>query len=317
MAEVKNICLEALERHCISGDKGRLDFLHNGHEGQIYTEHKFLVHAQLGGLEGVPALFRLFDWGDAETTWNAGLEADRHSLNLTMDAASVLYAENLHERAEMEEQQDAERLDEVLLKPELVAGQAEGVTSVLKHYSVTLECTDPSLLPGGVTFADTSKSSYIIGSSDECDIVLHQPGIEALHCGVILENGCVTIWDLGSQAGTKLNGIPVTQGVLKVGDIMALGPINFSVRFQLRRPNLRRPAPAAGAGASLAATAAAAAAASPNISTTPLVRAGAPPKELPKGAITYEKVSRQLKQNDKSAPFLSKLSSLFGAKDRK
>ena len=37
MAEVKNICLEALERHCERGDTGRLDFRRGAYEGQIFT----------------------------------------------------------------------------------------------------------------------------------------------------------------------------------------------------------------------------------------------------------------------------------------
>ena len=44
---------------------------------------------------------------------------------------------------------------------------------------------------------------------------------------------------------------------------------------------------------------------------------GPPSKEIPKGPITYDKVSRQLKGNDKANPFLKKLGSMFGGKDRK
>src|SRR5271170_2915818 len=102
MAEVKNICLEALERHCGSGDTGRLDFRRGDYEGQIYTQDRLIVHAKLAALEGIPALFRLFDWGDAETTWMAGVTAEQPTLHLTMEAASLLYAENMQERSEPE-----------------------------------------------------------------------------------------------------------------------------------------------------------------------------------------------------------------------
>ena len=62
MSEVKNICLEALERHCSRGDIGRLDFRRASYEGQIYLAGQRIVHAAIGGasgIEGVPALFRL------------------------------------------------------------------------------------------------------------------------------------------------------------------------------------------------------------------------------------------------------------------
>jgi len=305
MAVVKNICLEALERHCTRGDKGRLDF-HRGHyAGQVFTSDGLIVHAQLSGLEGIPALFRLFDWGDAETTWQSGVTPEHLTLHLTMDAASILYAENLRDRAEME-MRGRKRIDQALLTPEVIAGQTGGIESVLRHYTVSLECTDETLLPGGFTFADATKSSYVIGSSEDCDVVLRNPTIDPLHCGVILEKGSVLIWDLGAQSGVKVNGNPVAQDILKVGDVMTLGALDLRVRFQLRRPNIRPktvPLPDSNVpGAAI-----------PPTSTMPMPKIGLPSKEIPKGPITYKKVMRQLKQRNKSAPFLEKLTSLFGA----
>ncbi len=305
MAVVKNICLEALERRCESGDTGRLDFHRGPYEGQIFTSDGLIVHAQLSGLEGIPALFRLFDWGDAETTWQAGVTAEQPTLHLTMDAAGVLYAENLQDRAEWESR-EKERIDQSLAAPESIAGQLGGVESVLKHYTISLECTDAALLPGGFTFADAAKSSYVIGSSDDCDVILRNPTVDPLHCGVILEKGCVLIWDLGAQSGVKINGNPVTQDTLKVGDVMTLGAVDLRVRFQLRRPTIKPktvPVPDPNAA--------------PSTGTKPLPTIGPPSKEIPKGAITYDKVSRQLKQRTKGIPFLEKLASLFGAKKNK
>lgn len=312
MAEVKNICLEALERHCESGDVGRLDFRRGSYEGHILTDKRLIVHAQLSNLEGIPALFRLFDWGDAETMWQSGVTTEKPTLHLTMEAASQLYAESLQDRAEIEAR-DKERIDQALYSPEAIAGQAGGVESVLKHYTISLECTnDASILPGGFTFSDATKSSYVIGSSDDCDVILSNPTVDPLHCGVILERGSVLIWDLGAQSGVKVNGHPVTQDILKVGDVMTLGALDLRVRFQLRRPNIKpktapTPEGAPGAAAPLNPSA-----------TMPMPKIEAPPsKEIPKGAITYDKVVKQLKKRSAGVPFLEKLSSLFGAKKKK
>jgi len=303
MAEVKNICLEALERHCASGDTGRLDLQRGEYSGQIYTHERLIVHAQVGSVEGVPALFRLFDWGDAETIWQAGVFPEQPTLHLSMDAASILYAENLTERSELEAMRERERADPAfqdLIAPDLMPGQS--MQSILKSYTILLECTDKQFLPEGFTLSDTTKSSYVIGSSEDCDVVLRHDSVDPLHCGVILEKGSVLIWDLGSNAGVKINGSTVTQDILKVGDVMTLGSLDLHVRFQLRRPNINRPAAPPVAAAT---------------STMPMPKIGPPPKEIPKGAITYEKVSKQLKGNGKATPFLKKLGSLFGAKDRK
>lgn len=295
---VKIIIMEALERHCASGETGRLDLRRQTYEGHIYMANKLLVHAELAGLDGVPALFRLFDWGDAETAWTPAVTPEQPSLHLPLAAASVLYAEHLRERASLEAQ-EKEKLEQELGSLELIAGQAGGVESILKHYTVAIECSDPTLLPDGFRFADANKSSYVIGSSEDCDVIIRHPSVEALHCGVILEKGTVKIWDLGAQSGVKLNGVTIGEGVLKVGDIMTLGVVDLHVHFLLRRPNLRvKPAQPA---------------ALPANTTQPL---SAPPsKIIPKGAITYDKVSKQLK-GDKAKPFLAKLGSLFGSKGK-
>lgn len=310
MAVVKNICLEAIERRCASGDTGRLDLRRGSYEGQIFMRDSLIVHAQLAGLEGVLALFRLFDWGDAEATWQAGIEADRSSLHLSMETACALYAENLQDRAEMEAR-ERERIDQTLFAPELMAGQAGGIESVLKSYTVILECSDKTLLPDGFTLSDASKSSYVIGSGEDCDVVLRHPTIDPLHCGVILEKGSVLIWDLGANSGVKINGTLVTQDILRVGDVMTLGAVNLYVRFLLRRPSMNRPKAVPVTGSSTVP------AAGFNTTPLPLPRTGPPSKIIPKGPITYAKVSRQLKHGDKPKSVWAKLFSLFSAKKNK
>ncbi|HEX4140564.1 MAG TPA: FHA domain-containing protein [Candidatus Methylacidiphilales bacterium] len=310
MAEVKNICLEALERHCSRGDIGRLDFRRGNYEGQIYLAGARIVHAAIGGIEGIPALFRLFDWGDADTMWQAEMKPEKPTLNLTIDEASTLYAENLAERAELEAR-DKERIDEAFSTPEALANQASGVESVLKHYTISLECADPEALPGGFTFADAAKSSYVIGSSPDADVVIKNNSVDPLHCGVILERGSVLIWDLGAVSGIKLNGSPVAQDILKVGDKMTLGNVELRVRFSIRRPTIKPKAPpVTGAVPGTNATAAI-----PATGTMPMPKITQPiSKEVPKGPITFAKVEKELRKTSGGASFLDKLGSLFGKK---
>jgi hypothetical protein len=310
MSEVKNIPLEALERHCARGDIGRLDFRRGTYEGQIYLAGSRIVHAAIGSIEGIPAMFRLFDWGDAETMWQAELKPDKPTLNLTMEEASTLYAENLHDRSELEAK-DKERLDEAFSTPEALANQAAGVESVLKHYTISLECNDPEALPGGFTFSDSAKSSYVIGSSPDADVVIKNSSVDALHCGVILERGSVLIWDLGAASGVKLNGNPVAQDILKVGDKMTLGTLDLSVRFQIRRPTIKPKAPAVTGGIPGAGTTAAI----PTTGTMPMPKITQRlSKQVPKGAITFAKVEKELRKTGGGASFLDKLGSLFGKK---
>ena len=290
MAEVKTICIEALERRCASGETGRIDFHRSSVEAQIFVKEHRIVHAQLMGLEGVPALFRIFDWGDAEVTWNPEVECEQASLNLEAQEASVLYAEHLQERASMEAQ-ELEKLNEAFSTSSLVSA----FDSVLQHYTIRLECQETSLLPDGFNFSDATKNSYVIGSADTCDVILRHPSVDPMHCGIILESGSIYVWDLGSQAGIKLNHVPTAEGKLKVGDVMTLGAVDLRVRFLLRRPNIKRPVTA------------------PLPQVNRPAKGGPPSKEIPKGPITFEKVNRQLQGNGKGGSLFSKL---FG-KDKK
>lgn len=305
MATIKNICMETLERHCMKEPNGRLDLRRGAFEGEIYTYGHFIVHAQIGMLEGVPALFRLLDWGDAETFWTSDVVTDKTSLHLPMGAACILYAEHLQQRAEWEAQARLQKVDSALLTPELVAGQANGMQSVLKNYLISLECNDPNLLPGGFVFSDAAKSSYVIGSSEECEIPLRHPSVDPLHCGVILENGNVCVWDLGAQSGVKLNDVSISEDTLKVGDIMTLGEIELRVRFNLRRPTLKPKSPEQAATPQQVEILTAG-----NIVKT----ASLPSPSKFRGPITYDKISKQLKGRTQGQPFLTKLGSLFGKK---
>jgi hypothetical protein len=241
-------------------------------------------------------LFRLFDWGNADVTWNPGLETDVTSLHIDANEATVLYGEHLQDRSSLEGKEQ-EKLNQALSTGSLVAGYE----SVLKHYTIRLECVESSLLPGGFNFVDATKNSYVIGSSDDCDVVIRHASVDPLHCGLILENGAVYVWDLGSQGGLKLNGAPIAEGKLKVGDVMTLGSVDVRVRFQLKRPSIQRPKTLP----------------LPAMNNGPTTQKVAPPKELPKGAITYEKVSKQLNNRSGATPFLNKLTALFGGKDKK
>ena len=93
---------------------------------------------------------------------------------------------------------------------------------------------------------------------------------------------------------------------------MTLGALELRVRFQLRRPTIKINTPAKPTDPKAPSTGPV-----PVTGTATMPKIGASGKLVPKGAITYDKVVRQLKQRGKGVPFLEKLSSLFGAKKPK
>ena len=62
-----------------------------------------------------------------------------------------------------------------------------------------------------------------IGRDADNGIRLEDPDVSPHHCRIGLVDGGVVVWDLESQTGTFVNGIPVRERELKAGDEVAVG----------------------------------------------------------------------------------------------
>src|SRR6266702_3835371 len=63
----------------------------------------------------------------------------------------------------------------------------------------------------------------LLGHSPSCSVVLPGRGIAAGQAQVVVEGDRCRLVDLGSEGGTYLNGVRVSQAVLKGGDQIRLG----------------------------------------------------------------------------------------------
>jgi hypothetical protein len=77
-----------------------------------------------------------------------------------------------------------------------------------------------------------SKQTIVIGRSDECDVVLVDPGASRRHAEVRREGDEWVILDLGSTNGTELNGRRVNRHRLSPGDRILIG----GATLEFRRP---------------------------------------------------------------------------------
>jgi tetratricopeptide (TPR) repeat protein len=73
------------------------------------------------------------------------------------------------------------------------------------------------------------EGSTIIGRHPSCHICVSGRNVSKRHLQVYVENGVVTIRDLGSANGTTVNGNPVTSCVLDHGDEVSLGGFRLSL----------------------------------------------------------------------------------------
>jgi len=72
-----------------------------------------------------------------------------------------------------------------------------------------------------------SDEPLVIGRSVDCDIVIRDSIVSRRHCELRVEGGAAYIRDLGSNNATLVNGNPIEDHALKVGDEIAIGPYAF------------------------------------------------------------------------------------------
>jgi two-component system response regulator AtoC len=112
-------------------------------------------------------------------------------------------------------------------------------------------------LPGSVTTTDLRRTSHkcrwssttwrprrwsgwwrgeplVVGRDAATEISIGDASVSRRHACFSLENGVVKVNDLGSMNGTRLNGAPVQQAVMNVGDEVTMG--NVTIAIHVRAP---------------------------------------------------------------------------------
>jgi pSer/pThr/pTyr-binding forkhead associated (FHA) protein len=67
----------------------------------------------------------------------------------------------------------------------------------------------------------------LIGRHSECDVRIDLPQVSRRHCCVALAYDRLTIRDLGSHNGIRVNGLPVEETVLLPGDEVAIAHLIY------------------------------------------------------------------------------------------
>lgn len=73
------------------------------------------------------------------------------------------------------------------------------------------------------------RQSTIIGRSDDCQIRVRSAGMSRKHCEVTIEDGSVTVRDLGSSNGTFVNQEKIDSIPVSGGDLISFGGLVFVV----------------------------------------------------------------------------------------
>lgn len=71
-----------------------------------------------------------------------------------------------------------------------------------------------------------------VGRNPTNDICIHEASVSSFHCEMILEDGQVTVRDLGSTNGSFLNKRPIQETVWQPGQSLLLGSVEFHLEAQ-------------------------------------------------------------------------------------
>ena len=73
------------------------------------------------------------------------------------------------------------------------------------------------------------KPIVVIGRHEECDIQIHSRKISRKHCCIAQVNGYFVVRDLFSTNGIRINGTPVEEGKLNIGDELCIGHFRYQL----------------------------------------------------------------------------------------
>lgn len=75
------------------------------------------------------------------------------------------------------------------------------------------------------------KAALTVGRRESCDIVLRFGNVSGQHCELTLDRGWWFVKDLGSQNGTRVNGLRISKKRLDPGDRLTIARLDYEVRY--------------------------------------------------------------------------------------
>lgn len=84
----------------------------------------------------------------------------------------------------------------------------------------------------------------VLGRSSKADVFLEDAGTSRQHCELELTDEQLVLRDLGSTNGTFLDGQPVREAIIRPGQVLKVGELEFAFRDLPARVAIPAPAPA-------------------------------------------------------------------------
>jgi hypothetical protein len=172
-------------------------------EDLIYIKSGCLAYARRNNEEGVEAFFQLVDeLEDDDFEWERDKTHPATPLNESLEGLLLEHARRQDENPTSPEKKTRRPHTYSL---EVIKGEAVG-----SKYPLT-------------------KENTTLGRKSSCDIVVPDKTISARHCLFAMKKNKLSLTDLNSTNGCKVNGKKITTSQIKNGDTLTFGTVKIKV----------------------------------------------------------------------------------------
>lgn len=84
---------------------------------------------------------------------------------------------------------------------------------------------------GTTEFFTLPSSVTLLGRRQDCDFCIPLSCVSRRHCEINLDQGKITVRDLGSRNGTLINSKRIEEALMNAGDVLKIGPIEFVLQI--------------------------------------------------------------------------------------
>jgi len=182
-----------------------------GEKARIYLMTGIVAHAETNKLSGELAIWEVLVHPDPTYTWHDG----RTPSHMTMSSS----------------------VQELLLRFIQLqgSGELERLRQESKSFAVTRNLDDSGLLyimSFDIQSREIAPFNFVVqtrqvrvGRHTDNELVLSDTSVSRKHAIFILNSDSILVRDLGSKNGITINAQPVTQGLLRDGEVLTIGEV--------------------------------------------------------------------------------------------
>jgi len=193
----------------------------------VFFKKGMIVAASKGEAQGESALREILDWKEALFIWEPDIVAPIPPLKpvlINFDAFLRKQGAPTKTSSNGMASANGQPSNPSLTKSMTSTGETRSAMEVdlLNRYKLTLA----SLANTNQKFK-LVKATSVIGRNPSCDISIPDNSISRQHCILQLTERGLDVKDLNTVNGTKINGIPMKEGYINIGDKLTVGKISF------------------------------------------------------------------------------------------